>query len=782
MGLRLNRQGVAAVLVAVSLIMLALASVDGFAREQRKQLKALYIGKQTPASGTPETAVQFASGSAPSALRTMDDHRNGRSPENRTDRDALQPPKIDGLLTDPVWRLAPVASGFTQRDPKEGEPATEPTEVRVLYDDDYLYIGFKCYDREPDRIVARQMRNDADLENDDYIRILLDTYLDRRNAFAFQTNPLGARWDAQITDEGRSINRDWNCVWEVQAQITDEGWEAELRIPLNQLRFPAGGDVSTWGINFARVIRRKREDTYWSPILRDYGFGSRAFYRISKAGDLVGLDHLTRRPRLEIRPYSLSGLQKTITDPPVKAERVLDFGLDVKYGLSADLIADITINTDFAQVEADQERVNLTRFSLFFPEKRDFFLEGAGIFRVGQGDRPGRRTPNEQLFYSRRIGLHNGKEVPIIAGTKVTGNLAGLEIGLLDVMTDRFVSDDTELPRTNFSVLRLRRPVMERSSIGMMVMSKDAIGSSDFNRTFVADGVFAFGPATNISAWIAKTRTPGIHNRDWAGNFNFNYRSDRYTFRVNYTEVQENFNAEMGFIRRKDIRRFNAEAGKGVRPSWNWLRRLYSGAYIQYLTDGQNVLQTRDVGLRTFIQFESGHILFSNPKVQYELLDFDWEIHPGIVIPAGIYKFVAYDFFFRSDASRQLSVRLGGNLGEFFSGTRFGGNLNLNYRPSPHFSLDLSYNGNIVNLPTGEFTTNVLSTRITYTLSRDMFAKAYIQWNDSAELLSLNFLYNWYYRPGSNFYLVYNHRWDAGDRIATMDRALIIKVTYWLNL
>ncbi len=752
------------------------------AQPKRKQLKALYIGKRVSPESSGSVAVQFANGSAASAVPAAGGSRNGWHPVGATDRDELAPPKIDGLLNDPVWQLAPVASGFTQRDPEEGAPATEPTEVRVLYDDEYLYIGFKCYDREPERIVARQMRNDADLENDDYIRILLDTYLDRRNAFAFQTNPLGARWDAQITDEGRNINRDWNCVWEVKAQITEEGWEAELQIPLNQLRFPAGGDISTWGVNFARVIRRKREDTYWSPILRDYGFGSRAFYRISRAGDLVGLEYLTRRPRLEFRPYSLSGLQQTLTTPPVKGDRVLDFGLDVKYGLSADLIADVTINTDFAQVEADQERVNLTRFSLFFPEKRDFFLEGAGIFRVGQGDRPGRRTPDEQLFYSRRIGLYRGQEVPIIAGTKVTGNFAGLEIGLLNVLTDRFSKDDIELPRTNFSVLRLRRPVMERSSVGMMIMSKDAIGESDYNRTFVADGVFAFGPATNISAWLAKTQTPGIGGRDWAGDFNFNYRSDRYTFRLNYTEVQKNFNAEMGFIRRKDIRRFNGEAGRGVRPDWDWLRRLYTGVYIQYLTDGQNILETRDVGIRTFVQFESGHVLFSNPRIRYELLDFNWEIHPGIIIPMGIYKFVSYDFFFRTDASKPLSMRLGGNLGEFFSGSRYGGNLNLNYRPSPHFSLDLSYNGNVVNLPTGDFITNVLSTRITYTLNRDMFAKAYIQWNDSAELISLNFLYNWYYRPGSNIYLVYNHRWNAGDKISTMDRALILKVTYWLNL
>lgn len=766
------------------------------AQEERPVLRALYIGKGTSrtlkssatngkdgnALASSETQVSQAFVSRPVDSASLAAMGTALTVPSSTPDVPPSPPVIDGLLSDPVWQHAEAAAGFIQRDPQEGAPASEPTEVRVLYDEHNLYIGFRCYDREPDKIVAREMRNDADLENDDHVRVLIDTYLDRRNGFCFQTNPLGARWDAQITDEGRNENKDWNVVWEVKARITTSGWEAEFRIPLNQLRYPES--ASRWGINFARTIRRKREDTYWSPIKRDYGFGNRAFYRVSKAGDLIGLDMLRRRPRLEARGYSISGLQKDASELPAVSNSVFDMGLDLKYGLTANLIADITINTDFAQVEADQERVNLTRFSLFFPEKRDFFLEGAGIFSIGGGERRGGgRGPNEQLFYSRRIGLHEGREIPILAGSKITGNLAGLEVGLLDVVTDRFSDDEIELPRMNFGVLRLRKPIFERSSIGLMMLSRDPETGSDYNRTFALDANLAFGPSTQINTWLAHTRSPGVSSKDWAGNFDFNYRTDRWTLRAGYTEIQENFRAEMGFIRRENIRRTTAEFGRGIRPSWDWLRRIYNGIEVQYLTDGTGVLQTREISFRTFTQFESGHNLFSNPTYVYDLIEEDWEIHEGVIIPAGIYRFWEWNMFFRSDEGRALSTRIGADLGGFYGGTRWGGNISLDYRPSPHFALDFSYNANIVDLPAGSFTTNVVSTRFTYTLNRDMFAKAFIQYNDSADLLSLNFLYNYYYRPGSNIYLVYNHRWDtSGRQIATMDRAVLFKVTYWLTL
>ncbi len=757
---------------ALMMISLVLVSAHIDSVQAQKTITAHYIGSR-------QSADAHASG--PRKRKRMRAGRNGNS--------RLAPPKIDGRLDDPAWQHAQSVADFTQRDPEEGEAGTEKTEVKILYDDQNLYLGFFCYDSEPDKIVAREMRTDADLQGDDYIRILIDTYLDRRNAFYFETNPLGARRDAQISDEGKVVNTDWNCVWEVESQITEQGWTAEIRIPLNQLRYPDIDGEPRWGINFGRYIGRKREDVYWSPILRDYGFGNRGFFKVSKAGDLVGLEQMRRRKRLEIKPFNLSGLGFDRSDnlDPLQRSTVFNGGLDLKYGLTASLIADVTVNTDFAQVEADQERVNLTRFSLFFPEKRDFFLEGAGIFGIGQGGRPGRGGPTEQLFYSRRIGLSAGQEVKILGGAKITGNAGGLEIGLLNVVTDRYSDGDESLPRRNYSALRFRRPVLERSYVGAMVLSRDALDNDEFNRTFVADANFSFGANTVISSWLAKTSEYGAVNaRDLAGFLAFNHRSDRYSFRVNYTDIQDDFNADhMGFILRTGIRRTNVETGLGVRPDWAWLRRFFAGPEMSYLTDQNNVLQTRRFQLTSFTQFEAGHVLFIAPRRMYELLDFDWTINSdkNIVIPRGIYEFSDVNFFLRTDRARPVALRIGGNAGGFFSGNALGGNLSMLWRVSNQFSIDLSYNGNKIDLPPGAFTTHVLSTRLVYTFSTDMFAKAYIQWNSTAELVSINFLYNFYYRPGSNIYLVYNHLWDLGaSQVSTRNSTLLLKVNYWLNM
>lgn len=705
---------------------------------------------------------------------------------------------LDGRLDEAVWDRAEAATNFRQREPNEGELATEKTEVHVLYDREYLYIGFRCFDSEPGKIVATEMRNDAELDNDDHVRVVIDTYLDRRNGFVFETNPLGARRDALVSDEGRNVNDDWNIVWEVNASRTPQGWEAEMRIPLGQLRYPKSHRESRWGINFARVIRRKQEDTYWAPITRDFGFGSRAFYKISRAGDLVGLEHMPHHNRLEIKGYNLSGFQRDRSITPVENQGVFDAGLDIKFALTRNLIADLTLNTDFAQVEADQEQVNLTRFSLFFPEKRDFFLEGAGVFRVGSSStRGGGERGSDLLFYSRRIGLAGGRQVPILAGAKITGNLGGFEVGVLNVLTDEAVDPEepeNSQPRANYAAIRINRPVFANSSVGFLLLSRDALTEppvdsefKKFNRTFAVDGNFAVGPSLTINTWLAKTAEPDIHGQDFAGNFSFNYRTDRWTLRSSFTNIEENFNAAMGFIRRVDIRKTSLEIGRGVRPpQGHWMQRIYNAPTISYLTDTRNNLLTRELGIRTFLQFRDGHVLFSSPKQVYDVLEDDWEIYSkderSIVIPKGIYTYYTYDFFFRSDESKPLSVRLGGNLGEFFSGQRYGSNLDVVFKPSAHVAWSTGYDINRVLLPNGSFTTQVLSTRFIYTFSRNMFAKAFIQWNDTRETLSLNFLYNFYYRPGSDIYLVYNHVWHTGGpRPESMNRALMLKVTYWWN-
>jgi len=436
----------------------------------------------------------------------------------------LYTPNLDGYVDEPEWQAAEVAAGFTQTDPEEGLPATEDTEIRVLYDNERIYFGIVCYDRDPDGIIATEMRRDERLDSNDNVEILLDTYHDRRNAFYFQINPLGTRRDAQITDEGKNVNDDWDCVWQVEANTTARGWEAEIAIPLDQLRFAdskteAAGQ--TWGVNFARTIRRKNEQTYWVPVPRDFGY--RGFYRVSNSGTIYGLDGIRSSLRLEVKPYNLSGVERDFAEVPVLRDNVFTGGLDVKWGITANLTADLTYNTDFAQVEADQRQVNLTRFSLFFPEKRDFFLENAGIFRVGEAGGPGGAPPPEQLFYSRRIGLFKRRQVPIIGGARVTGRVGAFNVGFLNVYTDDFsFVDEGELystPEVNFSVLRLKRYIMQRSSIGLIALSRDERTGENRNRTFGVDGTFAFG-SSSLVTWLAHSDSRGAETdtgRNWAG-------------------------------------------------------------------------------------------------------------------------------------------------------------------------------------------------------------------------------------------------------------------------
>lgn len=706
-------------------------------------------------------------------------------------------PKIDGRLRDPAWRIAETMCGFTQTEPKEGLPATEDTEVRILYDDEKIYFGIVCHDSNPDGIIANDMRRDARLDDDDNIQILLDTYNDHRNAFYFQINPLGTKRDAQVTDEGKNVNDDWNCVWEVEASRAPGGWEAEIAIPFDQLRFGAGASQQ-WGINIGRTIRRKREETYWVPVRRDFGF--RGFFRVSNAGIIRGLNGLHNSVRLEVKPYNLSGLQRDFSQEPILRENVFAGGLDVKWGITANLTADLTYKTDFAQVEADQERINLTRFSLFFPEKRDFFLEGAGIFRVGEAGGPGGGSPPEQLFYSRRIGLFEGRQVPIVAGVKTSGRLGPFNAGLLGLRTESYSFVDEEgpfsTPAADFAVVRLKRDLLQRSSLGVIALGKQERTGRYYNRTYAVDGNFAFG-SNSIVAWLARTDTRGSRGRDWGGTFSYVHRSDRWTVRANYTDVQENFNDELGFIRRVDIRRSYFEVGRGLRPAIRWLRRIYTGPNMRYLTNHQNQLRNREIAYELIAFFERGHFLFAAAAAEKDVLDETWEIRDGVFIPVESYEMSRFSVRFESDRSRRISVGADVEGGGFYSGRSFTPGLSLRARPTPHITWDIDYNYFYVRLPdrvivemdtifaqpATNLRSNILSTRLTYNFTTNLFAKSFTQWNDEARTLSMNFLISYIYRPGSDFYFVYNQTWEnEGKRLASRDWSVLMKLTYWLNI
>ncbi|MEW6455638.1 MAG: DUF5916 domain-containing protein [Acidobacteriota bacterium] len=476
---------------------------------------------------------------------------------------------IDGRLDEKEWEKAVVVDRFIQREPREGEPVSERTEVCIMYDDDNLYIGFRCLDREVSKIVANEMRRDIDLLNNDCIEIYLDTYHDHRSAFYFCTNPLGAQRDgiimADVPDEGQ--NWDWNGVWENASSIDNAGWTAEISIPFKTLRFHKSEDI-IWGINLSRYIPRKREEAFFSPILRDYGYWGK--YRVSAYGHLTGIRDLRQPKKLELKPYTLTGVQSDFIESH-NYDRRLNFGIDLKYHLTSNLTMDISWNTDFAQVEADQEQVNLTRFELFFPEKRDFFLEGASIFRFGE------RTfspviPASVLFFSRRIGLsEDNRPIPLLGGLKMTGKTGGFNLGFLNITAKRtsYTNDNDEyiaIPRTNFSVLRVKKDILTNSFMGFIGLNKDSLDGKDFNRGVGIDANIFLSRNAQISGFLAKTFSLEKNRNDFAAYGDFFYNDDLWTIFLSQNTIQDNFNPEMGFMPRTGIRKTQINFGISPRP------------------------------------------------------------------------------------------------------------------------------------------------------------------------------------------------------------------------
>lgn len=699
-------------------------------------------------------------------------------------------PVLDGVLSKNEWRNAAIATHFIQKEPHEGKPASEPTFVLVAYDDEYLYFGIRCFDNEPDKIVANKMRRDSDLFDNDYIEIIIDTFHDRRNAYYFATNSLGARVDSEIKSEGAHINWDWDGIWYCKARRDSKGWVAEIAIPFKTLRFNNAKEM-TWGINFGRYIARKKEISYWSPISRDDDFNSYGKFKASKFGLLKGLYGISIKHRLQVKPYTIGGVERDFLFSN-NLEKRGDIGLDAKLRLSSNMVADITLNTDFAQVEADNEQVNLSRFSLFFPEKRDFFLEGLDIFNVGEGSFS---NPFTLLFFSRQIGLHRDpetfelKEVPILSGIKVTGKQGPFEVGFLDVFTNELSYTNrnnnlAQIPQTNYSAFRIKRDIFNRSSIGFLGLSKDQINESHYNRTFAVDGYFTFDNNLTISGYLAKTITPGLKGKDYNGFMDASWGNDKISTRVTFTDIGANFNPEMGFLQWTDIRKYTGSFSVSPRPHWPNFRQLHFSNSVEIITNHKNELQYRtfQTGFLTLFQDES--FLFFGLTNFYDNVPQPGFFLGPTFIPGGIYKFNVFGFTYNSDQSRKLSGRLRMGSGSFYDGKFTGVTISTYFRPNNKFGMDLNWNWNLLDLPfkNGDFTTSILAARFKYSFSPDLFVKLFVQWNDFDKRIISNFLLNFIHSPGSDFYLVYNEEWDTHGHIKTANRTVLVKFTYLLNL
>ena len=701
---------------------------------------------------------------------------------------------IDGVLDEAVWGEAEPATGFRQSEPSEGELASEQTDVRVLYDDTFLYVGMFAHDSSPRDIIVNDLKKDFDPGANDAFELILDTFHDERNGYMFATNAAGAKWDAQMVNEGRDINPNWDGIWSVKTQVTADGWSAEIAIPFRTLRF-ADADVQTWGINFLRRIRRKNEDSYWAPLPRIY-----RIVRVSMAGTLDGLRGVRPGNDLRLKPYALASAATLGTNPTKGDAQV---GFDAKYGVTSSLTWDFTVNTDFSQVEADEQQVNLTRFSLLFPEKRDFFLENSGVFQFGPGNQMGGgggggeggggggggggagRTNvlgDNILFFSRRIGLSgDGTSIPVLAGTRLTGRAAGFTIGAMNIQ-QRGV---TAAPATNFTAVRLRRNVLANSDVGVMVLNKDPSGPA-YNRVVGADANFRFFRNLNVNGLVANSFSPdsvvGSSGSDLVQRGGFSYRGTVLDTRAAYTLTGSRFNDELGFIPRTGIGRTDAYVGLHLRSQRypKWLREFFPHYQIVNVTraDG-GAFDSRYIDYHIPITLQNGTFIESGVNANSEVLTQPFTINSGrgVTIAPGRYDFNEYFVTVRGDRSATLSFSGRYGVGDFYDGYKHSYQIGPTLRLSSRLNTTVTWARNVISLRSGAYTTDLISSRVNYSFSTRMFLNALLQYNTDANQWTSNVRFNIIHRPLSDFFLVYNDRRDQATG-TLVDRAVIAKVTY----
>ena len=704
--------------------------------------------------------------------------------------------RVDGQLDEPVYAQVAPVSGFIQQLPDEGAPATERTDAWVMFDDENFYVAGRCWDSAPpSEWVATEMRRDAfNVLNNDLFGFLIDTFYDRRNALLFYANPLGGFVDQQITNEGNP-NRDWNPVWDVKTGRFDGGWTIEMVVPFKSLRYrPTREQI--WGIQLRRTVMRKNEWAYLTLIpISAAGFGGRGgVFRVSAAGTLVGLEAPPAGAQLEVKPYAIGGLTAAgRAGPATDWTRDGEVGVDLKYGISGNLTADFTYNTDFAQVEVDEQQVNLTRFNLFFPEKREFFLEGRGIFEFARGSfRTARILRRDSvsgtgdaptLFYSRRIGLQDGRVVPILGGGRLTGKVGAFDVGMLSILTDDETASSAD--DTNFTVLRVKRDILRRSSIGAILTHRSVSLTGDgSNQTYGADATFSFLDDVNVLGYYARTRTGGVTGRDTSYQARFDYGADRYGFELDHLLVEENFRPEIGFLRRDNFRRTSLSGRFSPRPSSvESVRQFVVEATLDYfLTADTGVLETRQTQVAFQTELENSDQFGVRLSDSYELLHEPFSPGGGIAIPIGGYGFTDVRLTYALGPQRPLNGRVEVTTGGYFDGRITSVDLSRGRVDLfPRLSVEPSFSLNWIDLPAGSFRTDLLRARVNYTFSPRMFFSGLFQYNSTLRAFGANLRLRWEYSPGSELFVVYTAEQELDPlrpvrRRELADRAFVIKI------
>ena len=705
-----------------------------------------------------------------------------------------EPLVVDGQLDESVYSDFRPFGDFVQVAPVAGAPSSERTDVWVTFDETHVYVTCRCWDEAPpeDWVINELRRDTPGLRNNDHFGVMFDTFYDRRSGMMFYANALGARADYSVVDEGRS-NTDWNPVWDVAGGRFDGGWVVEMAIPFKTLRYVSGPD-QVWGIQLRRSIRHKNEWTYLNPVPA-FLAGPQGLNRVSSAGTIVGLDLPPAGNNLELKPYAIGELRTDRTVTPSRSnETTGNVGIDLKYGLTANLTADVTFNTDFAQVEVDEQQVNLTRFSLFFPEKRDFFLEGRGVFEFGQGGVGGfrrgpggsfRRGGGDQptLFYSRRIGLEEGEVIPIRAGGRVTGKVGPFSVGAINIQTG--AKNALGVSSTNYSIVRLKRDILDRSSIGALFTNRSVSLTGDgANRTYGLDAAFAFFQNLTLGGYWARTESPGLAGKDDSWQSAVAYDGDKYGARASHLEVGEAFNPEVGFLRRSDFAKSSGSLRFSPRPaSIEAVRKLTWEVLVDHFADGRGGLESRQQTGRFQVEMENSDRWSIEHIRDFERLDDPFAISDDVDILPGRYSFNSQRLSYEAGPQRRLSGNVSFQWGDFYDGSLRSLSVNQGRLVvTNHLSLEPGVALNLLELPGEEVTQAVFRLRADYAFTPRMFASALIQYNDSDESVSTNVRFRWEYAPGSEIFVVWTDERDTGPGgTGLRTRGLALKATRLLR-
>lgn len=734
---------------------------------------------QADGSAAPETIVRDRDGRA--TIRTM------RLPS---------PMQFDGRLDEPFYRDTKPFGDFIQQEPHDGQPATEKTEAWVFFDDDNVYVAVRLWETDSKQRVMSDMRRDSfNLYNNDHIAVIFDTFHDHRNGFGFSSNAQGGMYDWQATNEQPSPN--WNGLWESRTAEFDGGWSVEFRIPFRSIRFHEGGD--TWGINFRRMVRWKNEVSYLSPV--PLSWGRRGLHKLSSAGVLVGIEVPKKLRNIDVKPYALGSMAtNTRSFPTLHNDGAAEFGVDAKWGITQSIVSDFTYNTDFAQVEDDEAQVNLTRFSVLFPEKRDFFLEGQDVFNFGgaganqggggngpqaiQGGGGGGGGGNNVtpiVFFSRRIGLQNDIVVPILGGARLIGRGGGYQVGALHLRSDDEAA--ALAPATDFSVIRINHDILSRSRVGLIATRRGPrLNGSGENYAYGVDT--QINPRTELqlngywAATASAAKAAGTAQQSYRAQFNWN--ADKTGMQLDHLFVGQNFNPEIGFLRRSAFRRTYGSTRYSPRPeSWKGVRKIYYEASLDYLEDPGGQPESREAQGAFRMEMNSSDQVAFEYSRQFESLDATFAVAPGVNVPPGAYDFSQGKLLVTTSAQRPVSGTMIVTRGGFYGGTLTEVSWRGRVELGPQFQAEPTLSLNHFRTPWGDGDSNIISSRFTYTLTPRMFASALVQYQSATESVSTNARVRWEYQPGSELFFVYSDgRNTVGPGFPLLDnRSLVVKLT-----